>query len=43
MTDDAFIQAIVADPDDDALRLVYADWLKNRAMPGATTSARRLR
>lgn len=27
MTDDAFKQAILAEPDDDAVRLVYADWL----------------
>src|SRR5690242_1892736 len=26
-TEEAFIQAIVADPEDDAPRLIYADWL----------------
>src|SRR5262249_20860748 len=26
-TEEAFIQAIIADPDDDAPRLIYADWL----------------
>jgi uncharacterized protein (TIGR02996 family) len=25
--EDAFLQAILDDPDDDAPRLVYADWL----------------
>jgi uncharacterized protein (TIGR02996 family) len=28
MDDDAFIRAIVAQPDDDGLRLAYADWLE---------------
>ena len=29
MTDDrAFLEAIAADPDDEATRLVYADWLE---------------
>ncbi len=28
MTDDAFLKAILADPDDDTHRLVYADWLE---------------
>ena len=27
MTDEAFLKAILADPDDDAPRLIYADWL----------------
>jgi uncharacterized protein (TIGR02996 family) len=31
--DDAFLQAILADPDDDATRLVYADWLEERGDP----------
>src|SRR5437868_6707171 len=26
-TEEAFVQAIIADPDDDAPRLIYADWL----------------
>ena len=30
MSDDAFIRAILADPGEDALRLVYADWLDER-------------
>src|SRR5262245_14851753 len=30
-TDDAFVRAILADPGDDALRLVYSDWLDERA------------
>ena len=31
----AFLQAILADPDDDAPRLVYADWLEERGDPRA--------
>jgi uncharacterized protein (TIGR02996 family) len=31
MIDKPFIQAILADPDDDAPRLVYADWLEEPA------------
>jgi uncharacterized protein (TIGR02996 family) len=30
MTDDTFVEAIRAAPDDHALRLVYADWLEER-------------
>jgi len=30
---DSFLQAILAHPDDDHLRLVYADWLEERADP----------
>jgi uncharacterized protein (TIGR02996 family) len=30
MTDDAFLQAIIAEPDDDTHRLVYADWLQDQ-------------
>lgn len=33
MIDDAFLRAVVADPDDVALRLVYADWLEEREDP----------
>jgi uncharacterized protein (TIGR02996 family) len=33
MTPDPLLQAILADPDDDALRLVYADWLQERGDP----------
>jgi uncharacterized protein (TIGR02996 family) len=29
-TGDIFLRAIIEDPDDDALRLVYADWLEER-------------
>src|SRR5690349_6519973 len=36
MTDeDAFIQAIVANPDDRTAKLVYADWLDERSDPRA--------
>jgi uncharacterized protein (TIGR02996 family) len=31
--DDAFLQAIVENPDDDAPRLIYADWLEERDDP----------
>jgi uncharacterized protein (TIGR02996 family) len=31
--DDGFLQAVVEDPDDDAPRLVYADWLEERGEP----------
>ena len=31
--DDAFLQAIIANPDDDAPRLLYADWLEERGDP----------
>src|SRR5437762_1999256 len=30
---DAFVQAILDDPDDDSLRLIYADWLEERGDP----------
>jgi uncharacterized protein (TIGR02996 family) len=30
MTEAAFLQAIRDRPDDDALRLIYADWLDER-------------
>jgi uncharacterized protein (TIGR02996 family) len=33
MTHDTFLQAIIDDPDDDGLRLVYADWLEERGDP----------
>jgi uncharacterized protein (TIGR02996 family) len=33
VTDAAFLQAIVEDPDDDTPRLVYADWLEERGDP----------
>src|SRR5262245_1811153 len=33
MTNDAFLRAICEDPNDDALRLVYADWLDEHDQP----------
>jgi len=33
MTDDAFLQAIIGNPDDDTPRLVYADWLEEHGQP----------
>src|SRR4051794_31963491 len=33
MTHDAFLAAILESPDDDAPRLVYADWLEEPAQP----------
>src|SRR5262249_53807530 len=33
MTDDALLRAVLAAPDDDAPRLVYADWLEERGDP----------
>lgn len=33
MTDDDFLRAILAAPNDDALRLVYADWLEDQGDP----------
>jgi uncharacterized protein (TIGR02996 family) len=30
---DAFLQAVLAEPDDDAPRLIYADWLEERGDP----------
>src|SRR5215469_11329163 len=33
MTDDAFVQAILANPEDDAPRLIFADWLDERGDP----------
>ena len=33
MTDErGFLEAIIAEPDDDDLRLIYADWLEERGM-----------
>jgi uncharacterized protein (TIGR02996 family) len=31
--DETFVQAIAANPNDDTLRLVYADWLEERGDP----------
>jgi uncharacterized protein (TIGR02996 family) len=33
MTDEAFLQAILDNPDDDAVRLVYNDWLEEHGQP----------
>jgi uncharacterized protein (TIGR02996 family) len=35
MSEQAFLQAIIAKPDDDALRLIFADWLDERGDPRA--------
>jgi uncharacterized protein (TIGR02996 family) len=35
MLDDPFLTAVLAAPDDDATRLVYADWLEERGDPRA--------
>jgi uncharacterized protein (TIGR02996 family) len=44
MSDEAaFLQAILADPEDDAPRLVYADWLDDTADPAAAIKANYLR
>src|SRR4051812_10910093 len=32
-TADAFLEAIREEPDDDAVRLIYADWLEERGDP----------
>jgi uncharacterized protein (TIGR02996 family) len=33
MTDEGFLEAILADPADEAVRLIYADWLEERGDP----------
>jgi uncharacterized protein (TIGR02996 family) len=33
MNDDVFLQAILLNPDDESLRLIYADWLEERGDP----------
>jgi uncharacterized protein (TIGR02996 family) len=43
MTEDAFLRAIAADPEDDDLRLVFADWLDDRAGPGDADRAEFIR
>ena len=44
MTDEpSFLQAIIAEPDIDAPRLVYADWLEETAVPVAVARARFIR
>ena len=37
---DSFIRAIMANPEDDAVRLVYADWLDEQNKPDAATKLR---
>lgn len=41
--EDAFIRALIADPSDPSLRLVYADWLEERGDQGSTLQADALR
>jgi uncharacterized protein (TIGR02996 family) len=41
--EDAFIYAILADPSDPALRLVYADWLEERSDAESVRRAEYLR
>lgn len=41
-TDDAFLTAIVANPDDHALRFAYADWLDDQGQPGRAEFVRLL-
>jgi uncharacterized protein (TIGR02996 family) len=36
----AFLDAIIADPDDDAVRLIYADWLEEHGTAVERDSAR---
>ena len=43
MTEEAFLQALVAKPNDDVTRQVYADWLEEQDDEGATTRAAFLR
>jgi uncharacterized protein (TIGR02996 family) len=40
---DAFLAAIIENPDDDALRLVYADWLEERGTDSDVARARLIR
>lgn len=35
-TDKQLLSAIIADPEDDTVRLVYADWLEENGQPGRT-------
>src|SRR5262249_3856989 len=41
--EDAFLQAIIEQPDDDAPRLVYADWLEGRGEPDRDARAEFIR
>jgi uncharacterized protein (TIGR02996 family) len=43
MTEEAFLQAVLDDPEDDAPRLVYADWLDDRDRPGDAERAEFIR
>jgi uncharacterized protein (TIGR02996 family) len=38
--DDAFLADIIANPDDDSLRLIYADWLEDHGQPDRATFIR---
>jgi uncharacterized protein (TIGR02996 family) len=40
---DAFLQAILADPDDDAPRLIFADWLEEHGGPAGAARAELIR
>jgi uncharacterized protein (TIGR02996 family) len=41
--EDAFLQAILQEPDDDGLRLIFADWLEERAQPADIARAEFIR
>ncbi len=41
--EDAFLQAILQDPDDDAARLIYADWLEERGQAAGRARAEFIR
>jgi uncharacterized protein (TIGR02996 family) len=43
MSEDAFLRAILAQPNDDNVRLVYADWLEEQGDPGSASRAEFLR
>ncbi len=43
MSDAAFLQSIIENPDDDALLLVYADWLEDQGHPDAEARCEFLR
>lgn len=44
MTEEDFIQSILAEPDNEGLHLVYADWLEERGFgPGNTAKQRHCR
>src|SRR5438067_2420546 len=43
MSEDGFLRAILAQPNDDNVRLVYADWLEEQGDPGSASRAEFLR